>query len=204
MTILIESLNQVFWKGIRHSRTAQERGFPESAHALLNESADLCITAIFALNEIERPHGKWYIDEITSLPLAPHEIRAQLREVLLTRSFAADEIERRVSAIERILHELVCLSKEKYRTFPDDIYWYWARFLSGRQVNSENMVDRICVRIQNHLLPEEYQEVRGALSLAALRGRSGLHDLFACAFSDGIASWSALRKAQALVETDRL
>lgn len=184
---LITSLNQMYWKGIYHAHSASARGYPETAHFLINEAVDLAVKSVFALNKTDRPHKKWQFSELQVMATMPARFCERIGELLVIKAITSDQAARRSALVESMARDLSYLAKLTFPAFPHDVYRYWAQFLSGRQISKNNVVDILTDLLSERCSSSSTKAMRGALSWAITTGPKTVGDIVACVRNDQVA-----------------
>ena len=197
----ISALNQVYWKGLRHSIAAAKRGIPESAHSLLNESISHLMDATYAINTRELPHGKWRFALLEQLPCTVPSLRERFASALVVRGFDAADIERRVAIVFELFKDLTSLANSVFPEFPKDLYEYWAKFISGRQILSETEVDTMCDLIADNFAEHESKTLRGAFAMALLAAPARTSSFWDTVRADAFAQRDDLLSAERRIQT---
>lgn len=135
---LVWIIQQYKWRGQIHALRAYKRGYPEAAHDILNNCAEILLEAVYLLNKQYVPHKKWALVFFAKLP-NNFSLLNKFKLALLVKDFSQKEIERRIKILNDI-YEIV--SKGVYLTYPsfpnDPWKYYYQNFV---QINKVTIMD---------------------------------------------------------------
>ncbi|MDP3899832.1 MAG: hypothetical protein Q8Q23_02000 [bacterium] len=171
---LVEIVNQYYWRVNFHSVNSFHRGYPESAHLLINDGLNLLLEALFILNEQEMPHHKWIFRQLEQLNYLSQQDIDCLRDALLVGSYELNSINERITMLDMLKSSIITQIKKHYPEFPEDPYHYWASYLSKRQIFEKTFADHVVRKLQPHLTCKEIVVIRGFISFNLISTKAGL------------------------------
>lgn len=102
-----------------------ERGDLVSAHYCLDYSVELLLRLLFAINRELVPAPKWRFFYSCNLKWLPTDYSRLIKEAMVTKSLSLGELNRRLTAIRRIWHEIAEKIEEETGLTPKTISKYY-------------------------------------------------------------------------------
>lgn len=175
---LIDLLNQYQWRINYHALNAFERGYPISSKKLVDEGIELLTDSLFALNEVYKPHTKWIERDLMNLSLKPDDIGQKLIQ-LYSLGACKDEICKQIEKMNIIQQWILIRAKIKFNDFPNDLYVYWSKYLSSRQVFEKSFSEVYLSKHPGDYLDREREFVTEFLSVNLISCESEMYRLVA-------------------------
>lgn len=158
---LIWIMQQYKWRGQIHSLRSYHRGYPESAHDLLNECTDMLIEAIYIINKMHRGHKKWVVAMLNTMDIIPANFFKNLRQALTVNNFSLSDIHRRIKYLDNIYVGILDIIRTLYPNFPKDPYKYY--YKNFYQLKKKTFSQPAVIKYEKILSTEELEQLEGLL-----------------------------------------
>ncbi len=171
---IIKIMGQYNWHVNIHTRRALKRGFPETAHYLINDGVDSIIELLFLINKQFMPHKKWSIPFLATFPFVPQDCLNNLKEAMKIKSYLKEDVERRIRFLNKLYQEISMYVKKNIKNFPENPYEYSYKNLDSYQLIKDPYIDRFFRLIENKFNAQEKSDVHGFLSFFLVKSKQEL------------------------------
>lgn len=158
---LVWIIQQYRWRGQIHSIRSYKRGYPESAHDLLNQCSEILLEAIYLLNKRYLPHKKWALVYLGEMKSPWNRLKSDFKRAMLIKNYNLSDIKRRIRILNKIYKVILTETLKQYKDFPNDPYsYYYKKFV---QINKETKIDKILNKFSKNIKKDNFNRLKGFL-----------------------------------------
>ncbi len=189
---LVWIVQQYQWRAQIHSLRSYKRGYPESAHNLLNQCSEILLEAIYLLNKRYLPHKKWILVYLDEMGKPWNQLRKDFKKAMIIKNYKLSDIKRRLKILNKIYKIIFTKILKQYKHFPKNPYEYY--YQSFLQLNKQTKIDKLLIKFGKGINKKNFDKLKGFLCFNLIDTREKLYKTLP--FNSGIKKYeNVIRKS---------